>query len=126
MPNPSTRYGHANSETTLWLFPGGRPAAVFYPLGHPTPHAYGFLLSKADEGRSQGEAGDESRHIFGMAIWKKRKVFDRASHFMLLGCNGVKIHFLTLSAPFGASQSTANTQKITRTTFLSTKPKRLR
>jgi hypothetical protein len=24
---------------------GGRPAAVVYPLGHPTPYAYGYVCS---------------------------------------------------------------------------------
>ena len=41
MPNPSTTSGQAILD---WPFEGfqqcGRPAAIFYPLGHPIPYAY--------------------------------------------------------------------------------------
>jgi hypothetical protein len=39
MPYPSTLCRQATPETTLQPFQGW-PAAIFYPLGHPTPYAY--------------------------------------------------------------------------------------
>jgi hypothetical protein len=45
IPDPSTPCGRAtpqNDLTAVWgvAHPqGGRPAAVFYPFGHPTPYA---------------------------------------------------------------------------------------
>jgi hypothetical protein len=32
---------------------GGRPAAVFYPLGHPTPYAYGGKCSYRQKNKSK-------------------------------------------------------------------------
>jgi hypothetical protein len=48
MPCSSTPCGRATPETALqpfqeWPAPKGRSAAVFYPLGDPTPYAYGRL-----------------------------------------------------------------------------------
>jgi hypothetical protein len=47
MPYPSMPCGRATPETALQprvAHPqGGRPAAVFYPLGHPTPMAGNVL-----------------------------------------------------------------------------------
>jgi hypothetical protein len=44
MPYPSTSCGRETPEKALWPFQGwaGQHAAVFYPLGHPTP--YGVRL----------------------------------------------------------------------------------
>jgi hypothetical protein len=39
VPYPFTPCGPAIPETALPLFQGGRPAAIFYPFGHPTPYA---------------------------------------------------------------------------------------
>jgi hypothetical protein len=42
----------------LPFYVGGRPAAVFYPFGRPTPNAYGGNGGKArgDVGESHGQA----------------------------------------------------------------------
>jgi hypothetical protein len=48
MPDPSIPCGQASPETALRPFlvevrpQSERPAAVFYPFGHPTPYAYGW------------------------------------------------------------------------------------
>jgi hypothetical protein len=44
MHDTSTPYGWPTPETALSGVAcpqGGRPAAIFYPFGHPTPYAYG-------------------------------------------------------------------------------------
>jgi hypothetical protein len=63
MPDPSMSCGRATPQTALRPF-GGRPAAVFFPLGYPTP--YGPAIQRFPSFQfpidTRGEVGPEARH----------------------------------------------------------------
>jgi hypothetical protein len=49
--DPSIPCGRATPETV------GRPEAVFFPFGHPTPYAYDAMLHPGDHILSTNQAG---------------------------------------------------------------------
>jgi hypothetical protein len=78
MPYPSTPCRLATPETALWPFQwwpapqGGRPAAVFYPFGYPTPYAYDRQDDVGQKGGTNAENREEVK-VEALSIFRRRQ-----------------------------------------------------